>query len=377
MLESVKICRDIVLPRRWKPDCHPPMERCTRAMKFLRILGIGANLLSHRRDLRFAADELDVVYCTEARQKRVRIRDISATGLYMLTEDRWVPGTGLPLTVNKWRLQGENPQAALRLKASVVRHGKDGVGFEFSNGDSNAAAWSCLARMPSPIALRDALSMLRFTRAIAFLYRLSPSHEAETLELIQNQLAFESSEAAVDTLLVAEELATRRGFESRPEVSLEVIRRILHEGSRTSEAWVRRFWSGLLAASVPQGGDDFKTLAQADLLSMLDSVQVRIVAASCARAGYKWDNTGVITPQPFFCTAEELKRISHVADLAQIEHCLDHLHRLGLLEKTVKADPFDPIGEANLTPTRTGLALYAECNGWPEWSRAAELLTHI
>lgn len=345
-------------------------------MKLFRILGIGANLLSHRRDLRFVADELDVVYRTEARQKRARIRDISATGLYMLTADRWAPGTGLPLTVNKWRLQGENPQAAVRLNANVVRHGKDGVGLEFLNGDSNAAAWSCLAGMPNPAALKDALSMLRFTRAIAFLYRLSPSHETETFELIQNELAYESSEAAIDTLLMAEELATRRGFESRPEVSREVIYRILREGSRTSEAWVRRFWSGLLAASVPQGGDDLKTLAHAELLSMLDSVQIRIVAGSCTRAGYKWDRTGVITPQPFFCTAEDLKRIARVSDLAQIERHLDHLHRLGLLEKTVKADPFDPIGEANLTPTRAGLALFAECNGWPEWSRAAEMLTH-
>lgn len=345
-------------------------------MKLLRILGIGANLLSHRRDLRFAADELDVVYCSEARQKRVRIKDISATGIYILTEDRWAPGTGLPLTVHKWRIQGETPQSSLRLKASVVRHGNDGVGLEFSNRDSNAAAWSCLSSMPNPAALRDALSMLRFTRAIAFLYRLSPSHKAETFNFIQNELAFESSEAAIDTLLVADELATRRGFDARPEISLEVIHRILREGSRTPEPWVRRFWAGLLAASVPQGGDDFKTLAQAGLLSMLDSVQVRIVAASCTRVGYKWDNNGVITPQPFFCTAEELKRITRVGNLAQIERCLDHLHRLGLVEKTMKADPFAPISNVNLTPTRTGLALFAECNGWPEWSRAAELLTH-
>jgi len=100
---------------------------------------------------------------------------------------------------------------------------------------------------------------------------------------------------------------------------------------------------------------------------------IRILTASCARAGYKWDSNGVISPLHFECSAEQLRQITRVRDLAQIEGRLDRLHQLGLLEKTVKADPFAPICEANLTPTRAGLALFAECNGWPEGARAAEL----
>lgn len=344
-----------------------------RAMKLIRILGISANLLTHRRDLRFAADELDVVYFTNTQQKRVRIKDISATGLYILTGDRWAPGTGIPLTVRNWRMQEETPQSALRLRASVVRHGKDGVGLEFTHGANNAAAWTSLTCMENPAALKDTLGMLRFTRALSFLYRICPSHQAENLKLIQGELAYELSEGAIETVLVAEELTDRRGFDARPEVSPQVIRRIVLAGSRTSEPWVRRFWSGLLAAAVPHGADDFKTLAHADLLSRLNPVQVRIMTASCTRAGYKWDGHGVISPVPFFCTAEQLTQFTRIGDLGQNERHLDHLYQLGLLEQTVKADPFAPICEVNLTPTRAGLALFAECNGWPERARASEL----
>lgn len=342
-------------------------------MKLIRFLGISTNLLAQRRDLRFPADELDAIYFTNTQQKRARVKDLSATGLYIFTDDRWVPGTGLPLTLKKWRLQEETPQSALRLRASVVRHGKDGLALEFSNGESKAAAWSSLAEMPNAAALRDSLAMLRFTRAVSFLYRLSPSHKAENLKLIQDELAYESSEGAIETLLVAEELTSRRGFETRPEVSLHVIHRILQGGSRAVEPWVRRFWAGLLAAAVPQSADDLRTLAHADLLSNLDPVQIRILTASCARAGYKWDRNGVISPQHFECTAEQIRQFTRIRDMAQIERCLDRLHQLGLLEKTIKADPFAPICVANLTPTRAGLAHFAECNGWPEGARAAEL----
>ena len=342
-------------------------------MKLIRILGIGTNLLAHRRDLRFLVDELEVVYFTNTQQKHARIKDLSATGLYILTKDRWAPGTSLPLTVKRWRLQEESPQTALRLRAKVVRHGKDGLGLEFSNGKSNAAAWSSLAEMPNAAALTDGLAMLRFTRALSFLFRISPSHESENLKLVQDELAYESSEGAIETLIIAEELAVRRGFEARPEVSPQVIHRILQEGSRAIEPWVRRFWAGLLAAAVPQSADDIRTLAHADLLSNLDPVQIRILTTSCARAGYRWDSNGVISPQHFECTAEQLRQFARVGNLAQVERCLDRLHQLGLLEKSVKADPFAPIFKANLTPTRAGLALFAECNGWPEGARAAEL----
>jgi hypothetical protein len=342
-------------------------------MKLVRFLGVSANLLPHRRDVRFPAKELDATYSTNTRQKSVRIKDLSPTGIYLFTDDRWAPGAGVPLTLRKWSIQERSPLSSLRIHASVIRHGPDGVALEFFHGASIASAWSNLVSTVNPAPLTDKLRMLRLTRALAFLCRLSPSREAESLKLVHNELAFESGERAIEILLTAEELVIRRGFESRPEISQDLIFQILQDGSQISEAWIRRFWAGLLAAAIPKDADDFKTLAYAGLLSKLDSVQLRILTASCTRAGYTWDKEGVIAPQRHLCSAEDMRRITRTSDLIQIERCLDHLYQLGLVEKTVKTDPFSPIGEANLTPTRAGLALYAECNGWPERARASEL----
>ncbi len=57
------------------------------------------------------------------------IRDISASGVYIVTEERWYLGTILRLTFCDRR----EPSAAssLTVSARVVRWGNDGVGFEF------------------------------------------------------------------------------------------------------------------------------------------------------------------------------------------------------------------------------------------------------
>ena len=57
------------------------------------------------------------------------IRDISATGMFVVTEDRWYPGTVVRITLTDQR----NPTAerSFTLNAEVIRSGADGVGFRF------------------------------------------------------------------------------------------------------------------------------------------------------------------------------------------------------------------------------------------------------
>jgi len=59
------------------------------------------------------------------------IRDISATGLYVLTEERWYPGTLIQMTLKK--TDSERPEAlcAISVMVKVNRWGNDGVGLSF------------------------------------------------------------------------------------------------------------------------------------------------------------------------------------------------------------------------------------------------------
>ena len=57
------------------------------------------------------------------------VRDISQTGMYIVTEERWYPGTVVRVTLTN----RHNPtnERSITVNAKAVRAGSDGVGFEF------------------------------------------------------------------------------------------------------------------------------------------------------------------------------------------------------------------------------------------------------
>ncbi len=57
------------------------------------------------------------------------VRDISATGIFVFTEERWYPGTVVRITMTDQ--QDPTSQRSLTLNGKVVRAAEDGVGFQF------------------------------------------------------------------------------------------------------------------------------------------------------------------------------------------------------------------------------------------------------
>ena len=57
------------------------------------------------------------------------VRDISTTGMYVLTTERWYLGTIIHVTLTDWRLP--SPERSVTVNAMAVRWGKDGVGLHF------------------------------------------------------------------------------------------------------------------------------------------------------------------------------------------------------------------------------------------------------
>lgn len=77
-------------------------------------------------------------YWTGATPVPHAIRDISASGLYLVTEERWYPETMVRLTLTKTDDRGI--ERSLSVQARVVRWGNDGVGLQFvTGGGSNGA----------------------------------------------------------------------------------------------------------------------------------------------------------------------------------------------------------------------------------------------
>jgi hypothetical protein len=59
------------------------------------------------------------------------IRDISATGLYVVTTERWYPGTVIRMTLSKPDTGQPPSERSITIQARAVRWGNDGVGLQF------------------------------------------------------------------------------------------------------------------------------------------------------------------------------------------------------------------------------------------------------
>lgn len=60
------------------------------------------------------------------------IRDISSTGAYVCTTERWYPGTIIQLTFSpKLETQPNAPAGFIIVPCEIVRHNRDGVGVRF------------------------------------------------------------------------------------------------------------------------------------------------------------------------------------------------------------------------------------------------------
>lgn len=92
-----------------------------------------------RRKLdRQPSPQLVAYYFTGAAPAGYPVRDISPTGLYLLTEERWRPGTVIMMTIQRMDEDVDAADRSVAVHAKVVRWGEDGVGFAFALLDSRS-----------------------------------------------------------------------------------------------------------------------------------------------------------------------------------------------------------------------------------------------
>ncbi len=69
-----------------------------------------------------------------------RVGDVSLSGFYMLTTERWLPDTEMPVTLSRIDAERDVSKESITLLSRVVRTGPDGVGFVFALSDSGKSA---------------------------------------------------------------------------------------------------------------------------------------------------------------------------------------------------------------------------------------------
>ena len=333
-------------------------------MTLVRELAVRAGILEHRRDRRLSAQQINASYSAGAKPIPAKVKNISSTGVYLVTNEHWPPGTCVDLSLQQ-RIapEGEQPPS-VRLRARIVRIGQDGIGLVFESEHVGADIWMSLVMKAVHISTRkDAIRVLRVSRALAFLRRVSPAAERSVLAHIAGESLYENGERAVETILNTEALVESWNLPIRTGVSPGVILNMLENTSRVSSEWVRQHWAGLLASSIQYWARDRESLQFSALLSSLDPVQIRILDTACSGALRAERHAGYYFVPKLTCSSTVLQNIAGISDLVAIERHLDRLYYLHLLEPTTKRSTFELIDKANLTPTEMGLRLYARCRG--------------
>ncbi len=84
-----------------------------------------------RRGERLPLPGLVAYYWTGGAPTSYRLGNVSNSGLYLLTEERWLPGTRIVMTLQKENRDEANSEEISRVESKVIRWGEDGVGCEF------------------------------------------------------------------------------------------------------------------------------------------------------------------------------------------------------------------------------------------------------
>jgi hypothetical protein len=288
------------------------------------------------------------------------VRNISATGMYLVTRERWPEGEVNPVRLVYPELTDDSPDRQVTLQTKAVRWGDDGMGLTFILPEC-MDLW--LWKSDGLIEPEDILSEFRTARSLSFLRRICPSATQELKLLFREGLSNIRVANAIGITHRAEAmLAAERDFD-RLRAPQNVVMRVVQEGSWADDGITQQLWAGILATACTLMGDDESNLPYIDLLAELAAIDGRLFTTACTKSQKVFANSGAVSAQPVICTPQELIDIAGAHDLMKIDRNIFQLANLGLLEPRVKSKYFNFEQDANLTPTALGLELFARCQG--------------
>jgi hypothetical protein len=297
--------------------------------------------------------------------KSAAIKNISSTGVYLLTDERWLPGTHVHLTLQRKGPFEKDARHRVTLKSRVVRWGDDGVGLAFTlPADINFNLWQAVLQYAADqTPAEDILPPFRMAQTLEFLCRICPNDTQEIIHLVRTGLGNIRVVNAVQIALNADAMLASDPNGYRMHANSQMVLRIIADGSWADEDWIQQLWAGLLATSCAFAEKDELDPDLANRFSQLAPIHIRIFKAACIKAEKIDSDDWQVVSKPLTLHVKEIQEISGVQSLAKIERDVFHLADLGLLEESVRSRSLMLPEEINVTPSKLGLRLYALCNG--------------
>ena len=293
------------------------------------------------------------------------VGDISSTGIYLRTSQRWKPGSVIQLTLQRNGPPENSEEHRVDLKAGAVRWGKDGVALSFilpDGVDLNLweAAVNGIAREAGPDYV---VNEMRVASAVGFLRRVCPPAAEHAKLMLHKEFSNVRVFSAVKIALKAESILAQKPAEASFTAHPEVVVRILDVGSWVDVDWIQDYWAGLLAASCTADGQDESTLPFIDLLGRLALIHLRILSVACDKAARTMAGLNTGASLALDSTIDELTRTLDSSNRTKIFRAISELCVLGLLDRSNKPTAAAQDQAARTMPTRLGMNMYARMLG--------------
>lgn len=314
---------------------------------------------------RRTASRLAARYGPDSASAPARIKDISDTGLYLVTEKRLSTGELITLTLEEEGKQENSSELQVCVHARVARQGEDGIGLSFVLPPGlDTDLWGVLVR--NIVVLNDQrqiAEMFRTLRTVLFLCRICQSGAEEAILLLGGQLDSDRTESLVKIALSAESMLTSEPDADRMRANPKLVANILKEGSWCRDEVVMPLWAGLLASSCSAGAPDDSNQVLVKLLINMLPNHAKIFIDGCERAlksapgGEKSPDASIVL------STKEMIILTGEYDLTKNSHDVAHLFYLGLIQKQFNFTSYRDIESFDITPTNLGLELFKHCHG--------------
>jgi hypothetical protein len=153
----------------------------------------------------------------------------------------------------------------------------------------------------------------------------------------------------------------RYGIKAHPRI----LSKILEESSWINDDELQSMWSGLLASSCTEGGNDESNHIFTDLLSRLSSSQANVLNFACENCN-KGIRKGLLVVNDTLTlkSIEELVDISKIHDIHILDRELDHLRSLDLILDGLGWNEMVEELTISITPSALALQMYIRCQGY-------------
>lgn len=314
----------------------------------------------HPRAERREVPGLEAIHWTGSSPGLDIVRNISSTGMYLVTRERWPEGDVNPVRLVYPELTDDSPDNQVTIETRTVRWGQDGMGLSFVLPEA-MDLW--LWKTDGLIEPEDILSEFRLSRALSFYRRICPSATQDLKLLFREGLGNMRVPPAIAIAHRAEIMLAAEPDFDRMRAPHSIVLRVVQEGSWAQDGATQQLWAGILVTACTLMGDDESNLPYLDLLAEMATVDTRLYLEACTKSPKVFATNGAVSAQTVMRTADEMMIVTGVHDLAKIDRNLLQLSILGLLEPRSKAKYFSFDQAANLTPTALGLELFARCQG--------------